>query len=74
MSKKYCKCCNLGLIDGEKDSHDICYVCGWEDDEVQNDDPDFAGGANTLSLNEYRRKFKEKRKINSNYVWAESKT
>ena len=42
--------------------------------EFKNDDPDFAGGANTLSLNEYRRKFKEKRKINSNYVWAESKT
>ena len=42
--------------------------------KFKNDDPDFAGGANTLSLNEYRRKFKEKRKINSNYVWAESKT
>ena len=74
MSKKYCKCCNLALIDGEEDSHDICYVCGWEDDEVQNDDPDFAGGANTLSLNEYRRKFKEKRKINSNYVWWKPET
>ena len=69
---KKCICCELGCVDDGGD--DICTVCGWQDDDIQNDDPDFAGGANTLSLNEYRRKFKEKRKINSNYVWAESKT
>lgn len=67
-----CICCELGYVDDGGD--DICTVCGWQDDDIQNDDPDFAGGANELSLNEYRRKFKEKRKINSNYVWAESKT
>ena len=71
MSKNYCKCCNLGLIDREEDSHDVCYVCGWEDDGVQNDDPDFAGGANTLSLNEYRKDFEEKREKDSTYIWEE---
>ena len=63
---KKCICCELGCVDDGGD--DICTVCGWQDDDIQNDDPDFAGGANELSLTEYRRKFKEKRKINSNYV------
>ena len=36
----------------EKDAYEICPVCGWEDDPVQRKDPDFAGGANTMSLNE----------------------
>ena len=44
--------------------HDICPVCGWEDDRVQLRDPDFAGGANEMSLNEareaYRRQQAEK--------------
>ena len=45
--------------------HDICPVCGWEDDKVQLRDPDFAGGANEMSLNaareDYRRKKAEKK-------------
>ena len=36
----------------EKGSYEICPVCGWEDDPVQENDPDFAGGANKMSLNE----------------------
>ena len=38
---------------------DICSVCGWEDDNVQFADPDFRGGANFFSLNEYRKTFLE---------------
>lgn len=33
---------------------DICPVCGWEHDRVQENDPSFAGGANKMSLNEAR--------------------
>ena len=44
--------------------HDICPVCGWEEDKVQLRDPDFAGGANEMSLNKareaYRRQQAEK--------------
>ena len=64
MEYKYplrCPCCGEGNITG---LHDICPVCGWEDDEVQNDDPTFAGGANKLSLEESRIRFRELRKQN----------
>ena len=46
-----CKLCGLGDIEFP---HDICNFCGWEDDSVQNDDPDYMGGANYMSLNQYR--------------------
>jgi hypothetical protein len=35
-------------------------VCGWEDDNVQFDDPDFRGGANVPSLNEVRAEFERR--------------
>ena len=38
----------------EDDNFEICPVCGWEDDGIQRDDPDYAGGANHLSLNQYK--------------------
>ena len=44
----------------EPGSYEICPVCGWEDDRVQREDPDFAGGANTMSLNEAIKAYQEK--------------
>ena len=38
-------------------SFDICEECGWEDDPIQSDEPDFWGGANELCLNDYRAKY-----------------
>ena len=51
-----CKVCGLGEIEHE---YSICNVCGWEDDDIQNDDPDYIGGANHMSLNEYKKFWKE---------------
>jgi len=34
--------------------YDICNVCFWENDGIQYDDPDYSGGANRLSQNEYK--------------------
>jgi len=50
-----CPCCGF-LTVGEPPpgTFEICDVCGWEDDEVQFDNPDFRGGANYPSLNEAR--------------------
>ena len=59
MSTKYqCACCGQATIT-EPDFYEICSVCGWEDDEVQRDDPDYQGGANQMSLNEARAAYKK---------------
>ena len=39
--------------------YEICPLCGWENDRIQFEDPEFAGGANALSLNEYRADYLE---------------
>lgn len=43
----------------DDNSFDICPFCGWEDDCVQLNDPDLEGGANELSLNQYKNKYNE---------------
>lgn len=48
-----CPCCNH-LVFKELHCFEICPICGWEDDNVQFEDPNFSGGANKLSLNDYR--------------------
>ncbi|MBU2286006.1 MAG: hypothetical protein KKC85_06180 [Gammaproteobacteria bacterium] len=44
-----CPCCGSHSI-GEPGSYEVCNVCGWEDDPLQSSDPNYAGGANSLSL------------------------
>ena len=53
-SRHPCPCCGALRLNSPG-SYEICDVCGWEDDPVQAKDPDFAGGANSLSLNEFRK-------------------
>lgn len=62
-----CVCCGEGTIN---DAHDICLVCGWEDDEVQNEEADFAGGANRESLNMHKKIFEEMRNQKKDYLWC----
>ena len=40
-----------------KASFKICPICGWEDDYIQEIEPDLAGGANDFSLNENRKRW-----------------
>jgi hypothetical protein len=49
-----CRCCGFNTITAYGD-YEICEVCGWEDDPIQGAEPDYAGGANKLSLNEFRK-------------------
>lgn len=57
-TKKYpCPCCNSPTIEIPGD-YEICEICNWEDDPIQSEDPEFAGGANQTTLNEARIKFK----------------
>lgn len=43
FEKENCACCGNKTIDKDA-KFDICPICGWEKDGVQNDDPDFWGG------------------------------
>ena len=47
-----CAVCGQGIM--EAGSYEICQFCGWEDDPVQNADPNFCGGANQMSLTQAR--------------------
>jgi len=53
-----CECCGfLTLTDPASGSYEICPVCFWDEDPVQNADPTFAGGANAVSLARARENF-----------------
>ena len=59
MAERYaCPCCGrLTLPEEPPGTFDICKECGWEDDNVQFDDPDARGGANSESLREARERY-----------------
>ena len=49
------KCPVCGKYEFEEyDDYDICPVCNWENDGLQYNDHNYAGGANNLSVNEAR--------------------
>jgi hypothetical protein len=52
------KCAVCGLHEIAYD-FDICPICGWQDDLLQNVEPDFTGGANELSLHQYKETWKK---------------
>ena len=57
MKRFRCPCCGYYTLP-DKGEYDICPVCFWEDDPVQEEDPDYEGGANELSLNECRENYR----------------
>ena len=60
MSLKKCPCCEKITLDAES-LYEVCSNCGWEDDPIQKDDPDFPGGANEMSLNQARKAYQKER-------------
>ncbi len=62
MGKRNCKCCGELTID-EDDLFDICDICGWESDPIQEKDADYKGGANQMSLNEAKKAYKEGKRV-----------
>ncbi|WP_119313716.1 CPCC family cysteine-rich protein [Calidithermus terrae] len=64
-----CPCCSyLTLSSAPPGTFEICPVCYWEDDNVQFNDPDYAGGANAVSLNEARANFKNFGAISREFI------
>ena len=58
------KCPVCGKYDfARKDDFDVCDVCGWENDGLQEDDPDYKGGANAMSLNEAREAYRHGKQL-----------
>ena len=52
-----CPVCNKHRFGVDEDYY-ICPVCGWENDLVQNENHDYVGGANQLSVNQAREAFR----------------
>lgn len=56
--KYRCPCCNYKTMDNEEPLyHDICLVCYWENDPIQNNNENYFGGANKMSLSQARQNF-----------------
>lgn len=55
--KKRCPCCGYKSLDIDS-IYDVCPVCFWEDDPIQNKNPDYDGGANELCLIDAKKNFK----------------
>lgn len=60
--KYICPCCNQKGIE-ERGISDVCCFCGWEEDFLQENNPDYKGGANRMSLNEVRAAYAEGREV-----------
>ena len=54
--KELCPCCGQAKVGW----FEPCPVCDWWNDFAQEDDPDWAGGENAISLNEAKKAWKER--------------
>ena len=57
-----CACCGHKTVD-KKAKFYVCDICGWEKDGVQEDDPNYKGGANKMSLNEAKEAYTKGQKV-----------
>ncbi len=61
MGKKIkCACCGNLTIE---EKWDVCPICNWQKDEVQEEKPDYWGGANQMSLNKAKEAYKKGKKV-----------
>ena len=54
-----CPVCGQYTFKSGPGSYEICPICGWEDDKAQYLDPTLTGGANHLSLKEYKEQYEK---------------
>ncbi|MCX6182772.1 MAG: CPCC family cysteine-rich protein [Bacteroidetes bacterium] len=59
FGKYKCPCCGFyTLNDKAENTFQFCPVCYWEDDGVQFQEPNYQGGANSVSLMQAKENFK----------------
>ena len=56
--KYLCPCCKRKTLSAENERGEICPVCFWENDPLQQADPHYSGGANSVSLLQARKNVK----------------
>ena len=54
-----CPVCGKYTFQSGPGSYEICPICGWENDKAQYKDPTLKGGANRLSLKEYKEQYEK---------------
>lgn len=54
-----CPCCGYRVHDREPGFHQVCPICGWEDDLTQLRFARMPGSSNTVSLEEAQRNFRD---------------
>lgn len=54
-----CPVCGNETFPRKSFEYEICKECFWEYDPVQVEDPDYSGGANCHSLNEYQKIYED---------------
>ena len=64
-----CTCCNCFTMEhNEAVYHDICPVCFWENDPIQNDNEIYVGGANDISLSEAKANYQKFGAVKQEYI------
>lgn len=62
-----CPVCNNETLIDNAYEWDICEECFWEYDPLQVSNPDYRGGANHHSLNEYKKIYNKLKKENPDF-------
>mgnify|MGYP005768106603 len=73
MKKYKCLVCGKKTLEEPAgDSFQVCPYCGLEDDMIQNEDPDYDGGANSASLNQAKELVKSGKNVDGGSLpWSE---
>lgn len=67
--KRKCPCCGCKTLNTENNSlYEICPVCFWEYDPIQNDNPNYSGGANSISLFDAIHNYQKYGAISKEYI------